>query len=151
MSNDKKTTALAVNGIDLKDTISILAKLDEQLSQLKKIEETPYKAGTNLEGFGDVRVEQKIENLGRAFSMVRGKNDAYVNAMEELGETEYPVFTISGGTVEDWKHDIKLRLQITKQEVRSKALKEAKDKISKFMSEEEQKKSILMELGKLLS
>lgn len=147
--NNKKETGLAT--IDIKNTPAILDKLDQALNALKKIEESPYKTSGSLDGFGDIKSETKIENLIRAFSMVMGKSEMYTKAQQELGLTKVPIFTIGGGNVDDWKQDILLRINIITHNAKYKKLKEAKEKMAKFLSEEDQKNMILKDLQDLLA
>lgn len=143
----KKTTAVTLRGKDVPDILSLLEK---ELKSLKAITETPYLTTGNLEGFGDIKNETKVENLIRAFSMVRGKEDAYHKAGRELGFDSYPGFSISGGNAEQWKQDIQLRVAIIQHDDRKKKLQEYKDRVSKFLSEEDQKTILLKEMASFL-
>lgn len=140
------TTELAIK--DMSDTTLLLEKLDSELAKVRTIEETPYKTGGTIDGFGDIKTETKIENLIRAYSSYKGRFNAYVDSATDLGINTYPAF---GPSLEDVSHDIKLRIAIIRQDVKTKALKEAKTQISKFMSEEEQKLMIFKDLAKLLA
>ena len=128
----------------------ILSVIEEKLKSIKKINETPYKTTGNLEIFGDITKELKIENLIRAYSMVASKESSYNQASKDLDLNEVPAFTVSGGTKEDWKHDIKLSIAIVQQDTQLKKLTEYKDKMSKFLSEEDQKSMLLKEMAEFL-
>src|SRR3990172_6007928 len=97
----KKKQSLEI--VKTNDVPEILKVIDLKLASLKAIEETPYKCGATLEGFGNVQSEMKIENLIRAYSVVRYKEKAYNEGAEDLGMKEYPAFNISGGNAEMWK------------------------------------------------
>lgn len=149
MKENKKTNAVA-----LKETNKIpemLTVLDGKIAELKTITDSVYKTTGNLEGFGDIKAETKIENLIRAFSSVNGRKKAYDEAAAILGLTSHPQFTVSGGTVEDWEQDIKLRIEIITHKDKLDKLNEYKEKMSKFLSEEDQKAMLVNEMTEFFS
>jgi hypothetical protein len=105
-----------------------------------------YKTTGNLDGFGDIKQETKLENLIRAFSSVKGREKAYDDAAKDLGLTTYPQFSISGGTAADWKQDIVLRIDIITHKDKLDKLNDYKEKMSKFLSAEDQKTMLLKEM-----
>ncbi len=129
----------------------VLDQLNKKLAELKHIEESVYKTSGNLEGFGDIKQEMKLDNLIRAFSSVRGREDAYNNAAKELGISPYPVFTVSGGNAADWKQDILLRKAIIEHKTTLDKLNTFKEKMSKFMSEADQKAILLKEMNEFFA
>lgn len=139
---DKATTALVVST----PTMDILEVLNKKINDLKEVTECAYKTSGNLEGFGDIKNETKVENLIRAFSSVRGREKAYDDAAKELGLKSYPAFLIGGGTSEDWKKDILLRKAVIEHADELKKLNEYKEKMSRFMSEADQKAQLLKEM-----
>lgn len=128
------------------DTPSLLDALNAKIKALKHIEDSVYKTSGNLEGFGDIKQELKIENLIRAFSMVMGKADAYAKASVELGLDSVPAFQISGGTVADWKQDISLRIQIINHKETLDKLNGFKSKMESFLSEQDKKALLMKEM-----
>ncbi len=142
----KKGTAVAVVG----SVPDMLVTLKKRIESIKRITDTPYKTTGNLEGFGDIKAEQKIENLIRAFSSVRGRADAYAKASEELGLGTVPEFSISGGNVEDWKQDIKLRIAIVEQDTTLKKLEEVQKEMSELLDKEDRKAIVADKLAALL-
>jgi hypothetical protein len=71
----KPTTAVAIAKVE--DVPQVLSLLDQEIGKLKVISESVYKTTGNLEGFGDIKAETKVENLIRAFSSVKGREEAY--------------------------------------------------------------------------
>jgi len=130
---------------------SVLMLLDEKINSLKKITDSVYKTTGNLDGFGDLKVELKVENLIRAYSMIIAKEDAYNRAASDLGIAEYPAFNINGGSSEQWKHDILLRKAIIEHKQTLDTLQAFKDKMSKFLSAEDQKEILMKEMESFLS
>lgn len=146
-----KNTAVAIKSqFDLKDTAGILEKLDGALAELKRVEESPYKTSGQLDGFGDIKSETKIDNLIKAFSSVKGRANAYTDASVDLGIKTCPAFNVNGGSVDDWKHDIMLRIEIITYKEKYDKLKSAKEKLAVFLTEEERKIAILSELKDVL-
>ena len=138
----KKTTAIA----KVEDVPQVLSLLDQEIGKLKTISDSVYKTTGILEGFGDIKTETKLENLIRAFSSVKGRENAYNDAAKDLGLSTYPQFSISGGTAADWKQDILLRINIITHKDKFDKLTEYKDKMSKFLSAEDQKAMLLKEM-----
>lgn len=128
----------------------ILSALDKEIGKLKTISESVYKTTGNLEGFGDIKVETKLENLIRAYSSVKGREEAYDKAAKELGLSTYPQFSISGGTAADWRQDILLRIDIITHKDKLDKLKDYKDKMSKFLSAEDQRSILMKEMSEFL-
>lgn len=132
---------------------SVMNVLDEKLNALKKITDQPYKTTGMLDCGGqriDIKTETNIENLQKAFSSVLGRKKLYDEAGEVLGIKTFKVFEVSGGTMEDWKSDIQIRLAVLQYENRKKKLQTAKEKMAKFMSEEDQKALVMKEVIALL-
>lgn len=141
----KPTTAVAIAKVE--DVPQVLSLLDQEIGKLKVISESVYKTTGNLEGFGDIKAETKVENLIRAFSSVKGREEAYNKAAKELNLSTYPQFSVSGGNAADWKQDILLRIDIITHKDKLDKLTEYKDKMSKFLSAEDQKAMLLNEMA----
>lgn len=146
--NVKGSTAVAVVGNA--GVPEVLSLLDQKINSLKHITDSVYRTTGQLQGFGDIKSETKIENLIRAFSMVRGKSDAYASAAKELGLTTVPAFSVDGGNVDDWKQDIILRINIISHKEQLDKLTEYKNKMSKFLSEADQKEILMKEMAAFL-
>lgn len=137
-----KSTGLALIGNSVPDVLTIL---NEKLASLKTITECAYKTSGNLEGFGDIKSENKVENLIRAYSVVRTKEFAYDAAAKDLGRTTYPAFNISGGNTSDWKQDILLRIAVIEHADTQKKLQDLTDKAKAFLTKEDQYNLFLVE------
>lgn len=147
--NNKATTALMVKG---QDVPSVLTILEEKIASLKHITDTVYKTTGNLEGFGtNIQKEMKVENLIRAFGSVMARSEVYNGAAKALGQKTYPAFEVSGGDMEAWKHDIILRINIINHQETLDKLNGYKEKMSKFLSEEDQKSMLLKEMADFMS
>lgn len=142
MSKTKGTTALA----KIDEVPEVLSILDQEIGKLKIISESVYKTSGVLDQFGDIKQETKVENLIRAYSSVKGREDSYYAAQKDLKVVSAPVFTVSGGTAADWKQDIMLRIDIITHKDKLDKLNEYKEKMSKFLSAEDQKAMLLKEM-----
>lgn len=119
-----------------------------QEKALEHIAETNYRNSTDLkEPFGDIKTETKIENLIKAWASIKGKEKAYNEAAKDLELKAFPQFVRNGNTAEDWKHNIMLRIAVINNADEIKKLKEFKDKLSKFVSEEDQKAMLIKEMA----
>jgi hypothetical protein len=130
-----KSTEVALSG----NVRTNLKVIEEKLATLAHISASNYKTAMILEPFGNLKEEKLVENLIRAYSSIVGRKEAYDKAAAELGQTTFPQFNLSGGTPEDWKADIKLRIAIIQQDGTIKKLTEYKERMAKFLSEEDQK------------
>lgn len=134
-------------------TSTILEKLDAEIKKLKHIEETPWKTTGNVTGFPvNIQKETLIPNLIRMGSVVKAKEEAYNKYAEsDLNLSRYPSFEDNGATAEGITSDISLRIAIIEQKERMDKLKEYKDKMSKFLSEAEQKANLIKDMEKFLA
>ena len=83
--------------------------------------------------------------------MTIAREEVYNRAAIELGITTYPTFEANGSSSEDWKRDIKLRIDIINQKETADKLTEYKDKMSKFLSAEDQKNMLMTEMASFLT
>lgn len=147
----KSTTATDVALGTQFDVPSIIQVLDAKLNSMKHITESKYRTSGTLDGIGDIKKETKIENLIRAYASIIAREEVYNRAAIELGITTYPTFEANGSSSEDWKRDIKLRIDIINQKETADKLTEYKDKISKFLSAEDQKNMLMTEMASFLT
>lgn len=129
----------------------VLTLLKNKIDSLKHITDSVYKTTGNLEEFGDIKVESKIENLIRAYSSVKGREKAYHDAAADLGRKQYPAFNISGGNAEQWKEDILLRINIIEHKETLDKLKSYEERFAKFLSEADQKNMLMKEMEEFLN
>ncbi len=132
-------------------TADILKVLESKISSLKHIEDTPWKTQKVLDGFGDISKETKIENLIRAYHSVVSRETGYNEAAIALGLKTYPAFEVSGANAEAWKHDIMLRISIIQYSDTLAQLTTYKEKMSKFLSEADQREMLMQEMTAFLS
>ncbi len=142
-----KETALTVST----NVPEILTVLEEKIKSLKAITECNYKTGGECVGFAtNLKEEKKLDNIIRMFASIKGRSGAYNASADEMGLSEYPEWRESNGNVEDWKHDCLLRKAVIEHKQTLDKLNEFKDKMSKFMSAEDQKAMLMKEMEKFL-
>lgn len=151
---NKKTKATLTPGlaVAVTDNVpSVLDALNAEIASLKHIQETQYKT-TGLPGmdFGNIKEEKVLDNLYRLASALVGKKHFYEKGMEWLGINTYPPFRWSGYSIEEWRDDILLRIAVLEHKDRLDKLNEFKDKMSKFLSEEDQKAILFKEMQAFL-
>lgn len=149
MAAKKSTTSAVTLGTSL-NVPDIIVVLDEKLSALKHVTETKYRTSGVLDGIGDIKSETKIESLIRAHASVMIREESYTKAALDLGLETFPAFQIGGCSVDDWKHDIRFRIDVINHKETADKLKEYKDKMSKFLSEEDQKNMLMTEMANFL-
>ena len=144
-----------VEQVDLLPTASVpevLTQLNEKIASLKRIEESVYKTNGEVEGFStNIKEEMKIENLIRTYSSVKMREAGYLAAVRELGLTTFPAFVVGSGSPDDWKHDIMLRIDILTHKETLDKLNGFKEKMGKFLSEQDQKAMLLKEMQDFFS
>lgn len=145
--NDKETTALTI----ATGTPEALKAINAKIAALKHIEESVYKTSGELEGFDNIKTETKLENLIRAYSVVKFKEQAYEAAAKDLGLKTYPQFSIGSGTAEDWKKDILLRIEIINHKETLDKLNSFKTRMEGFLSEQDKKALLLKEMEEYLA
>jgi hypothetical protein len=148
----KPTNSVAiVKGASPVETIS---KLETALAKLKRIQETPWKtSGEFGDGFPNIKTTQNV-GLGVLIRMSAAsatRADLYHRAAARLGKTNYPAFEISGFDDDSWQHDIKLRMDIDEQENVYTTLKGFQEKMSKFLSEADQKEQLENEITQFMA
>lgn len=151
MSNKNKKTTVVVSNGNLPSVPDQMEMLKKELSQLKAITETQYKTTGNLESFGNIKSETSVSNLIKAFSSVRGRENAYNEAAAEMGMESYPAFEISGGNKEQWKHDIKLRIAVINHAERKAELEALIEEGKSFLTKEDQYQMYLQKVAKTVT
>jgi len=142
----KATTAtveLATIGANVPEIMQVL---DAKLKTMDDVRESKYKTSGVLDSV-DIKKEKNIEALIRIYGSVMARESIYNESAKELGITTYPSFEISGGSSADWKADIKLRIKVINQKETVDKLVEYKDKMSKFLSEQDQKDMLMKEMS----
>lgn len=140
-------------GVALADQFSIptvLSAIEAKIKTFKGIETSKFKTTMQLSGFGDLTKEVKVEQLIKAFSSIKGRSNAYLDAAKDLGVATFPEFIVDGGSVEDWSNDIKLRIQIITHKDELDNLKALQKEASAFLSQEDQKAMFFEKLASKL-
>lgn len=147
----KPEKALIVQPANVNET---LALIDKRLKSMKDTQTskwlTPGKL-TMLGGIVDVKSEQSIEKLAKAFANVIFQIQALEESYKQLGIKEYPAPQVDGGTLKDWKHDIKLRIAIINQKDEREELLAIKNGYTELMSNDDKKLILNQRLEKFLS
>lgn len=132
------------------DAIATLAK---KIESIKLITETQYKTNGKIQttsGSLDIKTVTNEEELVKAYSSVSARINALDKAYEELGYTSYPAAKIDGGTLEEWKHDIQLRLEIIRQKNTLDNLEGLKKEWEGLMDKEDRKELLLKKMNEVL-
>lgn len=134
-----------------------LNQIEEKLSSLKALETQTYK--TN----GEFRFNPTYTNnspiyihttkdlaiLLSVYGYVKQQEERYNEAAKICELSNYPVFTWCGYSGESWLYDIKMRIGLVSHDSQIKKLKDAKAKLSQFMTEEDRLLIVLKEIQDL--
>lgn len=146
MSKNKKETGLVLAG---QDVPSQIAAVEAALKNLKTVETSKFKTNGNLSAYGssiNIQTETNIESLLKATASLIMQKQAYDMAQTHLELKSVPAFKIGGYSVEEWTSDIKLRIEIINHKEKADKLTAYKNKLSEFISKEEQKAMLLKEM-----
>ena len=126
-----------------------LEQVKQKLSEIQAVTDSPYKTPGRINTGGntvDVKTETNVENLVVAYATVKTKIQVVESAYEELGITNHKVVRIDGGTTEEWKADITLRLNIIQNQAKLDKLNKIKDGLTELMGKEEKAALLMNEL-----
>lgn len=146
MSKGQKNTS-AVATVDTAIP-TIVSMLEQKLTEIKKITDSPYKTSGQFSANGitlDLKSETKIERLVEAFAAAKSRSKAVTDAQIELGVKTMSEYRVGGFPLDDWKHDIKLRIAIIEQEETTKKLSSYKEKFAALMTQEDQKALLIQQ------
>jgi hypothetical protein len=132
------------------DVPSLIVLLENELKSIKEVTESNYRTSGILEGVGDIKIMTDLSSLVKAYASVIVREKAYFDATNELGLDEVPAFVLSGGSKNDWKEDISLRIKIITHETRKKELEALISEVRGFLSVEDQKALTMAKIEKLL-
>ena len=147
----KKATGAELSTLATFSVPDVISQLEKKIKELDHITDSKYRTSGNLDGFGDIKKETSIANLIKAFSVVMAKANAYQAAATELNIATFPVFEVNGGSVEDWKKDIQLRIAIIEHKETLDKLQGYRDKMKEFLSKEDQKAMLMQEMAAFLA
>lgn len=142
MANSKKSEALVVAVPGVTDAID---RINAEIKQIKHVTESSYSTSgkiTTVNGTIDVKTETKVPELVTAYATVVTRVAAIEAAYDELGISEYQVVKIDGGTRDEWKKDIKLRIQVIQYKDRLDELNSFKKEWEELMDKEDRKAAL---------
>lgn len=139
---------LAVPQVTVLDGIKAV---NAQIAKLKHINESVYKTTGRVTGFGNkIQDETSIPELIKMFSSVKGRGKAYDEAAEELlgRDATYPIFKLEGGSVDEFKHDITLRIDIISNKERLDELTAIKKDFTELMDRDDRMQLLVEKMKK---
>lgn len=133
----------------------VLSNLEQMKQNLDKIYETPYKTSKQITGLNSIQESTSVEDLLRTLAFIQTKEKAYNNALEtitkKLGRpVSASVFKLEGFTLEEFEHDIALRVEVIEHKAKYDKLSEFQNKIKDFLSKEDQKQILYKEIEKFM-
>lgn len=147
MKKSTNTAVTIISGVSVPDS---LAQIDAKLKSLKHISDSTYTISMSFNNV-DLKKETKVDVLIKVLSAINGKEKAYNEAATLLGLGSYPSFSEGGGATEAWTKDIRLRIDIINSKDTYDKLKEYKDKMATFLSQQDQKAMLEAEMNQFLT
>lgn len=133
----------------------VLANLEQMKQSLDKIYETPYRTSKQIAGLNSIQESSSVEDLLRTLAFIQTKEKAYNAALEtvtkKLGRpVSSSVFKLEGFTLEEFEHDICLRIEVIEHKAKYDKLSEFQNKMKEFLSKEDQKQILYGEIEKFM-
>ena len=129
-----------------------LQAINDRIAAMKHIQECVYltsgKITTGSGGQKDIKEEKNVTELVKAFSGILFRAKAIEEAYDELGINSYPAVKVDGGTVEEWKKDILLRIEIINQKDTLDELNSLKKEWEDLMDKEDKKAMLVKKMEK---
>lgn len=139
-------------GLTVKSSVTdVIDAINAKIKALKHIQDSVYKTPGNVQtsaGQKNIKDEKNITELVKAFASIKARATAMEDAYAELGMKEFPVVKVDGGTVEEWKDDIILRIQIIEQKETLDELNTYKKEWEELMDKEDRKELLLKKMKK---
>lgn len=133
----------------------LLAKVEAEMDALKAkfggdSDETP--ANGELEPFGNLNDVNDISTLISAYSLITGRSIAYERAAKALGQDikKHP-FKEGGASLDKWEKFINRRIGEVTYKDKMDKLKATREKLKKYVSEEQQFQSDMKDIADILS
>ena len=149
MSKKNQESTLALPTVTVFEGIEAV---NAQIAKLKHISDSVYKTSGRVAGFSNnIQTELNVTELIKMYSSVKGRANAYNDAAEELlgADASYPVFKLEGNSVEDFKADILLRIDIISHKEKLDELTAIKKEFTELMDKEDRMKLLAKKLQKL--
>jgi hypothetical protein len=147
MGNSKKsTTALTVGGsaVSMENVPALIAAIDKQLESLQSSQGGNRTDG-NLSTLGiNINTEIDIENLIKAKVNIRNSEKLYNEELKTMKEdarfngVSLPEYKVGKWGADVWINDINNRILEVTHEEKINKLKASKDKLTKYISKEQQ-------------
>jgi hypothetical protein len=129
----------------------VLSNLEQMKQSLDKIYETPYRTSKQITGLNSIQESTSVEDLLKTLAFIQTKEKAYNNALETITEklgraVSASVFKLEGFTLEEFEHDICLRIEVIEHKAKYDKLSEFQNKMKEFLSKEDQKQILYNEI-----
>lgn len=127
--------------------------LDSQLKQIKSATDKPFQTSGQFKfnpssnfavDIQRLRNVSQLISIGAFLSEKKASYDAYAKAKEL---SSFPVFKWQDFTFEQWDNDLSVRIAVVSAYDRQKEITNAKAKLERFLTEEDQLQITLRELG----
>ncbi len=132
-----------------------ISAVKKQIAELKRVEEAVYKTpGKVTMGGGnviDIKEVKEEKELLKAYSVVFAKIGAINTAQQDLGIKNIPVPKVDGGTLDEWRNDVILRMDVIKYQGRLDKLNSVKKRYEDLMDKQDKMNLLNKEMKDLLS
>ena len=129
------------------NAISAMDMLRQELKQLKSVTECPFKTSNGFSVSGiTLQTETNISQLLKLGSEATRRERDYIEYCTAMGLPEFPAYSISGNTVEQINHDIKLKMDVINYSERKTELEALLKEAESFMSAQDKQQLFFAKL-----
>jgi hypothetical protein len=133
-----------------------LALIKNELKKINVVGDTAFKTSGKFKFSPvspspiDIKTVTSTHLLIETVSFLNAKSEGYNKAAEEMGLKQYPEFKWLGYNVQDWKHDVKLRIDVLTSHDKRQSLLKARDVLEKYVTEETKMLQDLQSIDELI-
>lgn len=158
MKNNEKSLVVITNKQELQESLKkTLHIVSEKLKELGgTVTATSYKTNGNfkyneMDGNAiNILNSADAVYLLKALALVKRVKKEYEEAAESIGLSSYPVCIWFGAPIDNWIHDLSIRVKVVGNQTLINELTNEKRKLEQFLSEDDRLASTLESVSKLL-
>lgn len=146
----KAEVALVVNKGEV-SAISVLDVVNQKLDSFEGLRESNYRIPVPIIDNFNLREETSIEEIIQLHGELKLKDKLFKESQIELGVKRCKPYTQCGGSIEDWTHDMRMRIQTINEKETIDTLKGLKTKWEGRLTEDQQNEILAKETAEILS
>jgi hypothetical protein len=124
-----------------KQTLELIELIKKQKKEIADVERPNWKTNCSFSmGMGcqpvNIQVEPNIGTLINIAAFLLRSNNSYVEVINELSVVDPPIFKHQGYTLDDWIHDINVRIKKIQIKLKKDKLEKLESRLNNIISPE---------------